>query len=88
MRGRNNTKNMYIVTGSKLAVLTQTLFWIVLLKMPALYLVTVNKANKIWGITGNENEKKTENVVIQLSGSVRALRYRQGVFCATQLSLS
>lgn len=79
MRGRNNTKNTYIVTGSKLAVLTQTLFWIVLLKMPALYLVTINKANKIWGITENEIEKKAENAIIQLFGFVRVLRYRQGV---------
>lgn len=79
MRGRNNTKNMYIVMGSKLAVLTQASFWIVLWKMPAHYLVTFNKANKIWGIIGNEIEKKTENVIIQLFGSVRPLRYSQGV---------
>lgn len=79
MRGRNNTENTYNMMGSKLSLLTQALFWIVLLKMPAHYLVTFNKANKIWGIIWNERKKKVENVVMQLFGSLRALRYRQGI---------
>lgn len=57
MRERN-TENTYNVMGSKLSFLTQTLFWIVLLKMPAHYLVTFSKANKIWGIIWNERKKE------------------------------
>lgn len=79
MRGRNNAGNTFSVMGSKLSLLTQALFWIVLLKMPAHYLVTFNKANKIWGIIWNATKKKVENVIMQLFGSLRAPRYRQGV---------
>lgn len=79
MRERNNTENTYNVMGSKLSLLTWALFWIVLLKMPTRYLVGFNKANKIWGIIWNERKKKVENVIVQLFGSLRALRYRQGV---------
>lgn len=78
MKGRNNTENTYNVMGSKLSLLTQALFWIVLLKMPAHYLVTFNKANKIWEIW-DERKKKVENVIVQLFGFLRALRYRQRV---------
>lgn len=64
MRERNNPENTYIVMGSKLSLLTQALFWILLLKMPAHYLVTLSKPNKIWGIIWNEGKKKVENVIL------------------------
>lgn len=79
MWGRNNSGNTFNVMGSKLPLLTQALFWIVLLKMPAHYLVTFNKANKIWGIIWNPRKKKVENVIMLLFGSLRALGYRQGI---------
>lgn len=74
MRGRKNTENTCNVMGSKLSLLTQALFCIVLLKIPAHYLVTCNKANKIWGVIWNERKKKVENVLMQLFGSLRSLR--------------
>lgn len=65
MRERNTTKDTCIVMGSELGILTQASFWMVLLGMPAHYLVPFSKANRVWEIIGYEIAKKTENVLIQ-----------------------